>query len=72
MTSEPNDEDVTVEILQQELNSLFKGNEDSMEEWLETRIPVLSGEQPRAMFDTPHRRQRLFQILQEMKFGETA
>ena len=43
-----------------------------MNQLLDLPLPILSGEHPRNMLDSPERRQRLFQILGEMTFGEMA
>lgn len=72
MPVEPQNEEVTVENLQQELQVMFGDNESMMDEWIDSSIPILEGERPRDLFDSPERRQRLFQVLQEMKFGEMA
>lgn len=72
MSAESEDVEITVEKLQQELREFFDNDDETMNEWLDLPLPILSGECPRNMLDTPEGRQRLYQILEEMKFGEMA
>lgn len=71
MTSDFGDKGISEEKLNQELLSVFLNDMSLAEEWLDSPLPVLSGKRPRNMFSTPENRQRLFDILQAMKFGET-
>jgi len=72
MTAESENVEITVEKLHQELRGFFGNDDATMNEWLDLPLPILSGECSRNMLDTPEQRQRLFQILEEMKFGEMA
>lgn len=58
--------------LEQELNVTFNNNSAQINEWLDSPIPRLDGECPRSMLVTDEKREELFQVLQEMKHGETA
>ncbi|AGP82014.1 hypothetical protein I533_10220 [Alteromonas mediterranea MED64] len=72
MSVESEEVEITVEKLQQELRIFFDNDDATLNEWLDLPLPILNGEHPRNMLDSPERRQRLFQILGEMKFGEMA
>ena len=72
MPAESEGVEITIEKLQQELRFFFGNDDATMFEWLDLSLPILNGERPRNMLDTPERRQRLFQILEEMKYGEMA
>lgn len=58
--------------LEQVLNAFFDNDTAKINEWLDTPIPRLDGECPRNMFTTHEKRAELFQVLQEMKFGDMA
>ena len=58
--------------LEQELYIIFSNNSAQINEWLDIPIPRLDGECPRIMLDTVEKREELFQVLQEMKFGAIA
>lgn len=58
--------------LEQELNILFDNDEVQICDWLDTPIPRLDGQSPRGMLTTKEKRTELFQVLQEMKFGDIA
>lgn len=72
MIADSNNKEMTIETLQQELDNMFNGNKEDLEEWLDFSLSVLGGERPRKMFDTSERRQRLYNVILEMRFGETA
>ena len=72
MSAESEDVEITVEKLQQELREFFDNDDETMNEWLDLPLPILSGQCPRNMLNTTEGRQRLYQILEEMKFGEMA
>lgn len=72
MSAESEDVEITVEKLQQELREFFDNDDETMNEWLDLPLPILSGECPRNMLNTLEGRQRLYRILEEMKFGEMA
>lgn len=55
-----------------ELNIFFNYNLVQMNEWLDTPIPRLEGQCPRILLLTDENRKELFQLLQEMKFGDIA
>lgn len=58
--------------LEKELDALFGNDAAKINEWLDTPIPRLDGERPHNMFTTHEKRAKLFQVLQEMKFGDMA
>uniref|UniRef100_UPI004047B074 antitoxin Xre/MbcA/ParS toxin-binding domain-containing protein n=1 Tax=Rheinheimera sp. TaxID=1869214 RepID=UPI004047B074 len=58
--------------LEQELNDFFGNDAAQLNEWLDTPIPRLGWQNPRSMLATDEKRAELFQVLQEMKFGDTA
>lgn len=72
MSAESENVEITVEKLQQEFRVSFGNDDATMNEWLDLPLPILSGECPRNMLNTLEGRQRLYQILEEMKFGEMA
>ncbi|TPV55762.1 DUF2384 domain-containing protein [Aestuariibacter sp. GS-14] len=72
MSADSEDVEITIEKLQQELRMFFCNDDTTINEWLDLPLPVLNGERPRNMFDTAERRQQLFQIVEEMKYGEMA
>uniref|UniRef100_A0A486XHQ3 Uncharacterized protein n=1 Tax=Rheinheimera sp. BAL341 TaxID=1708203 RepID=A0A486XHQ3_9GAMM len=57
---------------EQELNAFFGNDAAKINEWLDTPIPRLSGQYPRSMLAANAKRAELFQVLQEMKFGDMA
>lgn len=72
MSAESENVEITVEKLQQEFRVFFGNDDATMNEWLDLPLPILSGECPRNMLNTLEGRQRLYEILEEMKFGEMA
>lgn len=56
--------------LEQELNAFFDNDTAKINEWLDTPIPRLGGQHPRSMLATDDKRAELFQVLEEMKFGD--
>ncbi len=72
MSTESENVEITVEKLQRDLRMFFDNDHVTMNEWLDLPLPILSDECPRNMFDTAEQRQRIFQILEAMKYGEMA
>ncbi|WP_370243709.1 MbcA/ParS/Xre antitoxin family protein [Alteromonas abrolhosensis] len=72
MSAESGNVKITDEKLQQELRIFFGNDDATLNEWLDLPLPILSGQCPRNMLNTTEGRQRLYQILEEMKFGEMA
>jgi hypothetical protein len=64
------DKEITLEKLQRELNNFFDNNQPMLQEWLDTKINRLDGECPRHFFDTNERRTILYEVIQEMKYGD--
>ena len=58
--------------LKHELNVVFKHDMAALDEWLNTQIPRLNGQCPRSFLITEEKRRLLFEVLQEMKFGDMA
>lgn len=58
--------------LEHELNIFFNNDKALLDEWLDTPIPRLDGQCPRALLLAEEKRRTLFTLLQEMKFGEMA
>ena len=58
--------------LEQELNAFFGNDTAKINQWLDTPIPRLDGQSPRSMLTKDGKRAELFQVLQEMKFGDMA
>lgn len=58
--------------LEQELNAIFGNDTAKINEWLDTPIPRLDGQSPRSMLASDDKCAELFQVLQEMKFGDMA
>ncbi|MDH0451048.1 antitoxin Xre/MbcA/ParS toxin-binding domain-containing protein [Shewanella sp. GD04112] len=58
--------------LEQELLTFFGNDTAKIKEWLDTPIPRLDGQSPRSMLTKDGKRAELFQVLQEMKFGDMA
>ncbi|MDC9750953.1 antitoxin Xre/MbcA/ParS toxin-binding domain-containing protein [Proteus mirabilis] len=56
--------------LEQELNILFDNDKAQISEWLDTPIPRLDGQCPRILLVSQAKREELFLVLQEMKYGE--
>lgn len=56
--------------LEKELNALFGNDTAKINEWLDTPIPRLDGQSPRSMLATDDKCAELFQVLQEMQFGD--
>ena len=56
--------------LEQELNAFFGNDAAKINEWLDTPISRLDGQNPRSMLATDGKRAELFQVLEEMKFGD--
>lgn len=63
---------MTLEKLEHELKVVFNNDLGQINQWLDTPIPRLDGECPRSLLKTDVKREKLFQVLQEMKFGEMA
>lgn len=58
--------------LEHELNVIFNNDSAQINEWLDTPIPRLDGQCPRSLFATDEKRKELFQVLQEMHYGDMA
>lgn len=58
--------------LDHELNVIFNNDIAQINEWLDTPIPRLDGQCPRSLLVIDEQREKLFQVLQEMKHGEMA
>lgn len=58
--------------LKHELNVFFNHDMAMLDEWLDTPIPRLNGQSPRGFLVTKEKRSVLFEVLQEMKFGDIA
>lgn len=58
--------------LEHELRVFFNNDKVKLNDWLDTPIPRLGGQSPRSMFATNEKRAELLQVLEEMKFGDTA
>ncbi|UPS63008.1 antitoxin Xre/MbcA/ParS toxin-binding domain-containing protein [Providencia rettgeri] len=56
--------------LEQELNAFFGNDTAKINQWLDTPIPGLDGQYPRSMLAADDKRAELFQVLEEMKFGD--
>ena len=56
--------------LEEEVNAFFGNDAAKINEWLDTPIPRLDGQSPRSMLATDDKCAELFQVLQEMKFGD--
>lgn len=56
--------------IEHELNVIFNNDAVQINEWLDTPIPRLDGQCPRSLLVTDEKREKLFHVLQEMKFGE--
>lgn len=72
MNAELDHSEITCKKLEKELIDLFCNDGALMDEWLNMPISRLSGERPLEMFDSSQQRQLLFDVIQEMKYGETA
>lgn len=54
------------------LTDFFCGDDQLLEEWINTEIPILEGKKPKELFNTFEGRNRIIQILGELERGETA
>tara|TARA_R110002126_G_scaffold75469_18_gene188380 strand:- start:106 stop:315 length:210 start_codon:yes stop_codon:yes gene_type:complete len=58
--------------LEDELKVIFNNDSAQINEWLDMPIPRLDGRCPRSLLATEKKRKELFQVLQEMRFGDIA
>ncbi len=63
---------ISNEKLDAVLTDFFCGDDQMLEEWINTAIPILEGKQPKELFNTFEGRNRIIQILGELERGETA
>jgi uncharacterized protein (DUF2384 family) len=55
-----------------ELREFFANDEQLMNEWINTPLPILEGYRPFELFDSVEGREKLVHILGLMKHGDTA
>ncbi|MBU1308047.1 MAG: hypothetical protein KKE30_00770 [Gammaproteobacteria bacterium] len=67
-----NNQTCSVLHLEHELNVIFNNDIAQLNEWLDTPIPRLDGLCPRSLLVIGEQREKLFQVLQEMKLGDIA
>lgn len=73
MPNNTNDDTVvSLEAVEQELDSFFDGDKELCQEWLNTPIPRLNGKLPSQLLSSNAGRTQVLQVLGEMKYGDMA
>lgn len=64
--------DISANDLNLELREFFENDEQLMNEWINTSLPILEGQKPSKFFDSVEGREKLMHVLGLMKHGDTA
>ena len=63
---------ITSDRLAIELREFFENDEQLMNEWINTPLPILEGQKPSELFGNVEGREKLMHVVGLMKHGDTA
>lgn len=63
---------ISMEALDLELRNFFEHDDEMLNEWIITPLPILSGQKPSQFFSTAEGRKKIITMLGLMRNGDTA